>query len=30
MLVQTGTLFRNWVTTGAVYLGFRPSIYGWL
>ena len=27
--VQTGTLFDNWVISGAVDLGFRYILYGW-
>ena len=27
--VQTGTLFGNWVISGAVDLGFRSILYGW-
>jgi hypothetical protein len=27
--VQTGTLFGNRVISGAVDIGFRPTLYGW-
>ena len=27
--VQTGTLFGNWVISGAVDLGFKSILYGW-
>ena len=27
--VQTGTLFGNWVISGAVDLVFRSILYGW-
>ena len=28
-VVQTGTLFGNWIISGALDLGFRSILYGW-